>query len=174
MMMDRIRWAVEGLKLTGGERVLEVGPGHGVALGYCARELPEGLVVGLDRSPKMIDASARRNAGFVESGRVELIEGTPATATRRIEVLAPFDRVLALRVRALHDDPEENLRPLLPMLAPGAEIHLVFDSPGGSDLEEIGTRMSTALNGQGLADGGTTHQTGAGFSVVRAVGIAPG
>ncbi len=174
MMKGRIRWAVDGLGLTGGERVLEVGPGHGVALDYCAEELPDGLMVGLDRSAKMLAAAAKRNQSHIEAGRIELIEGTPDTVVDELARLGPFDRILALRVRDFLDQPTRTLAPIVPLLAEDAEVHFVFDSPGGADLGEMAARMEARFTEYGLRPGRIEAGSGDKFTAVRVTGLAPG
>jgi len=54
-------WAREliaGLKLRGDERILDVGCGDGKITAEIARALPEGLAVGVDASPQMIEFAA--------------------------------------------------------------------------------------------------------------------
>jgi SAM-dependent methyltransferase len=67
----RLTWAVGKLDVRPGDRVLEVGCGHGAAVTLICERLRGGRVVGLDRSPTMTSASARRNAAYVAAGQVE-------------------------------------------------------------------------------------------------------
>ena len=171
-MAGRIRWAVEGLELTGTERVLEVGPGHGVAIDLCAELLPEGQVVGLDRSPKMVEASHKRYRRHIDEGRAQIFEGTPADSVDVLVRLGPFDRIFALRVRSFLDEPEETLAPLVPLLAPGAEVHLVFDSPSGTGLEEMARRAELVMTEFGLEPGPASPESIEGIGAIRVIGRA--
>ncbi|MDQ3722625.1 MAG: methyltransferase domain-containing protein [Actinomycetota bacterium] len=72
-MSERLQTIVDGLGLRPGDRVLEIGCGHGVAATMVCEELDGGLLTAIDRSPKMIAAAARRNAAFVETGRAEFL-----------------------------------------------------------------------------------------------------
>ncbi|HEY8582099.1 MAG TPA: class I SAM-dependent methyltransferase, partial [Capillimicrobium sp.] len=117
---ERIAWAVAQLAPRPGDRVLELGCGHGVALTLIAERLDEGTVTGLDRSPKMIAAAAERNAAAVANGTVRLVCGELADADLGDE---PFDRVLAIHFPPLQrGDAAVALAALRPRLALGGSV----------------------------------------------------
>jgi cyclopropane fatty-acyl-phospholipid synthase-like methyltransferase len=96
---ERIAWAVERLDLAPAHRVLELGCGHGVAVSLIAARLAGGTVVAVDRSPRMIEAAARRNAGAIAAGVVRLLRAELAEAPLDG---ARFDRVLAAIAGHVH------------------------------------------------------------------------
>ena len=120
----RIVWAVEQLEVEPGDRVLEIGCGHGVAISLLCERLRGGHVVGLDRSPKMIAAAESRNARHLEAG----------TASFRSESLHEadfgderFDRVLAIHVGVFErQQPGRELEVLRGCMAEGARLFLCY------------------------------------------------
>ncbi len=125
-MSARLRAIVDGLGVQPGDRVLEIGCGQGVAAAYICERLDGGHLVAVDRSPKMIEAAARRNAEHLRSGRAEFL-------VAHLEMLdlgeRRFDRILAVRVGLFHRDPRRARTLAEPWLAPGGTLHAVFDAP---------------------------------------------
>ena len=121
-MSERLRRVVDRLDLRPGDRVLEIGCGHGVAATLvCERGC---RLTAVDRSPKMIEAATRRNAAYVEAGTAEfLVAGLEELdlGDRR------FDRIFAVRVGLFHREPERARRLAERWLAPGGTLHTHYD-----------------------------------------------
>ena len=122
-MSERLQAIVDGLGIRPGCRVLEVGCGHGVA---ATMVLERGAsLVGVDRSAKMIEAAARRNAAHVAAGTAEFL-------VMRLEALElgdrRFDAIFAVRVGLFHRDPERARALVEPWLAPGGTIAAFYDA----------------------------------------------
>ena len=121
----RLPWAVEQLALASTDHLLEIGCGHGVAATSAARVLGDGRYVGVDRSPKMVAAAARRNAAAVDYGRATFLVGEVPEVDLGA---ATFDCILAARVAAMVDAPA--LAFAAGHLRPGGRLALVVDGPG--------------------------------------------
>jgi ubiquinone/menaquinone biosynthesis C-methylase UbiE len=123
---DRLRAVVEALDVQPGDRILEVGCGHGVAASFVCERLDGGHLVAVDRSPKMIEAATRRNIEHVRAGRAEFL-------VAQLESLhlgdRRFDKILAVRVGLFHREPERAHELAARWLAPGGTLHAVFDPP---------------------------------------------
>lgn len=125
-MSERLRRVVEELGVESDDRVLEIGCGHGVAATMICERLGGGRLTAVDRSPKMIAAAAKRNAGYVADGRAEFLVAELeelALGSRR------FDKVLAVRVALFHREPERARQLVAPWLAPGGRVLAVYDTP---------------------------------------------
>jgi SAM-dependent methyltransferase len=121
----RLARIVERLAVREGERVLEIGCGHGVAATLVYER--GGRLTAIDRSQKMIAAAARRNARWVEAGTAEFLVAALETADlgeRR------FDAVLAVRVGLFHREPARARALAERWLAPGGRLLAAFDEPG--------------------------------------------
>jgi ubiquinone/menaquinone biosynthesis C-methylase UbiE len=125
-MSERLRAIVDRLGIRSGDRVLEIGCGHGVAATMVCERLDEGRLTGIDRSPKMIEAATRRNAACVEAGKAEFL-------VRELEDLdlgdRRFDLAFAVRVGLFHRDPEQARALVEPWLVPGGRARAFYDAP---------------------------------------------
>lgn len=92
---DRIRWAVNLLRVEPHARVLEVGCGTGVAVEVIAAHLTTGTIVAIDRSARAVACTKRRNANDVRAGRVHVLHTTLA---RLHAHHAPFDVAFSVDV----------------------------------------------------------------------------
>jgi cyclopropane fatty-acyl-phospholipid synthase-like methyltransferase len=95
---ERLAWTATVVAARTGERVLEVGCGHGVLVSLLAERRAEVLAV--DRSPTMVAAATQRNQAAVEAGQVRL-QAAPLHDADLGSV--PFDVVVSFNVRAFWD-----------------------------------------------------------------------
>jgi ubiquinone/menaquinone biosynthesis C-methylase UbiE len=125
-MNQRLQEVVEQLSIGPDDRVLEIGCGHGVAATMVCERLQSGRLTAIDRSARMIEAAARRNATCIEAGKAEFLVMSLEEAdlgNRR------FDLVFAVRVGLFHREPERAHALVQPWLAPGGRVHAFFDPP---------------------------------------------
>lgn len=125
-MSERLARIVEAMKLEPGDQVLEIGCGHGVAASYIGQRLKSGYLVALDRSAKMIAAAKRRNRALLKAGRAEFVT---CDFTRYDPGKRRFDKILAVRVRAFHDDPASSRRLVERWLTARGRLLVVYDEP---------------------------------------------
>jgi ubiquinone/menaquinone biosynthesis C-methylase UbiE len=123
---DRLRSIVDRLDIRPDDRVLEIGCGHGVAATLVCERLEGGRLTAIDRSPKMIEAAARRNAVYVEAGKAEFL----VTDLEDLDLGdRRFDKVFAVRVGIFHRQPERARGLVERWLAPGGTVSALYDSP---------------------------------------------
>ena len=125
---ERLVWAVETMAVDPADRVLEIGCGHGVAVSLVCERLVDGRITAIDRSAKMIEAARKRNREHIAAGKAELIVAAVDEADLGRE---RFDKVFAINVRSLWDQPHE-LEIVRSWLAPGGKLALFHQEPGWS------------------------------------------
>ncbi|WP_375743136.1 class I SAM-dependent methyltransferase [Corallococcus interemptor] len=149
LVAPRFRWAMEVLPLAPHLRVLEVGCGHGIALGLVAARLREGCVLGVDRSEKMISRALRRNADAVLAGRVVARTGTLAEVDLGRE---PFDVAFAINVSLFaEDDARVELSRLRERLRPGGALYLFHEAPVAAHAKRFAARAARNLEAHGFS-----------------------
>lgn len=124
----RHRAAVEALRLAGRETVLEIGCGHGVATRLALDGLPEGRLVALDRSDKMIAATKAACAGWSDrlDARAEAFEAADLPE-------AGFDRVFAVNVDLMLRLGTGWPPMVARVLKSDGKLVLAFEAPPGSE-----------------------------------------
>lgn len=159
-----MRWAVEQLGVRPGERVLELGCGHGVALSLIAERIGDGVVVGVDRSAKMVAAARARTAEAIDAGRVVVLEGTVAEVDLGEE---RFDRVLAVHFPPLlRGDGRAEADRVRRHLAPGGRLVVVAQPLDPREAEATGDAIAARLTEHGYAiEGVAVEDVGAGRGV---------
>ncbi|HTE59999.1 MAG TPA: class I SAM-dependent methyltransferase [Solirubrobacteraceae bacterium] len=126
-------WAVEQLAVGPGDRVLEVGCGHGVGASLVCERLEGGRLTAIDRSAAMVAAATRRNRAHVEAGRARF----EVAALERVELDGEVDTVFAVNVAALWRDADRTLPVVRDALAPGGALAVFHQPPWWRDADAI-------------------------------------
>jgi ubiquinone/menaquinone biosynthesis C-methylase UbiE len=115
---DRLKQVVDALDVQPGQRILEIGCGHGVAATYVIERGAH--LTAIDRSAKMIAAARRRNPGgeFIVASLEDADLGD-----RR------FDTIFACRVGLFQREPDRARALAERWLAPGGKLYVTSDSP---------------------------------------------
>jgi SAM-dependent methyltransferase len=145
---ERLVWAVEILGVRPDDRLLEVGCGHGVAVSLVCERLDGGSVLGIDRSAKMIEMAARRNAAHVAAGRASF----EVAALHEADLGdARFDLVYAIHVPVLlRGNPSRELAIVRSHLAPGGRFALPFQPVDPATTEPTARRLAGMLEAGGF------------------------
>jgi ubiquinone/menaquinone biosynthesis C-methylase UbiE len=111
------------LQIRPHERVLEVGFGPGVAIALLARSASSGYVAGVDPSREMVAQARARNAAAIETGLVDLRQGS---VERLLFSDDAFDAVMAVNSMQVWPDATAGLREVRRVMRTGGRIALGF------------------------------------------------
>ncbi len=127
-IMARETWAdncaaIEALAVQPTDHVLDIGCGHGRALGELARRAPRGRAVGIDPSELMVAIAMRRNRGSV---RAKLVDVAHAGVERLPFEDATFDKALCVHGMYFWRELEPALAEIARVLKPGGRAAFVW------------------------------------------------
>lgn len=147
--VDRNLLLVDMLDLEPGHRVLEIGPGPGVALAEAARRVTTGHLVAVDHSQLMLRQTADRNRDGLRDGRLTLIH-------RAVDELpgdlVDFDRIWAMNCWHFWSYQEATVADLARRLRPGGMLLIGHQPRGGA----TGTDAARRCLRDQFADAGLT------------------
>jgi SAM-dependent methyltransferase len=111
------------LEIRPGDRVLEIGFGHGRSIAAASRLTGGGLVAGIDFSPSMVAMARRRTRALVDRGLVELRQGN--------SLCLPFEDGSFHGVWSVHtvyfwDEPVAHIKEVRRVLKEGGRFVLGF------------------------------------------------
>ncbi len=152
---------VSSLELRETGRLVELGPGPGIALAHLLRNFPGARVWGIDLSAEMLAQSRRRNIDAVRAGRLTLLQGDLAV----LSGLAPVDLVYAAHVLYFWQLPGQELARIRAALRPGGSLVLGYQlrqnmpalaqlsfSEEGNILYDSDEQVAVLLEGAGFSD----------------------
>jgi ubiquinone/menaquinone biosynthesis C-methylase UbiE len=151
--LERIRWTLSLLGVQPTDRILEIGPGPGIAVEILSLMAPRGMIVGVDHSDVMVRQAARRNARAVREGRVRLVSGSASELPALGET---FDKVFTINSIHFWHDPVECLKGLKARMKPGGLIAVTLQprSRGATDASTrvIGDEVKANLELAGFSN----------------------
>jgi ubiquinone/menaquinone biosynthesis C-methylase UbiE len=120
--------ALAVLHVKKGDRVLDVGCGHGRTVERAAEMVGDtGLVAGIDASEEMLRMAARRCQRLIDAGRVRL---TLADSASIPYPDGSFEKVVTVHTLYFWDDPRRHLRELHRVLRTGGCLVVGFNPRG--------------------------------------------
>lgn len=144
---QRQAWIIDQIPLREGDRVLELGSGHGVAASLLCDRLGEGAYLGLDRSLKMTAAASDRNRRHVAEGRATF----QTTHIVDADLDGIYDWVLAIHLPVVdRGDPREELAAIRPHMTQASRFCIGFQPLDASALEAAVERLDGVLELNGF------------------------
>jgi trans-aconitate methyltransferase len=155
----RFEWALNILPVRPTDRILEIGCGHGGRIHLILPRLDSGSILGIDRSQKMIDATAKKNTAAIDDGKLTLRTGDIETADLGT---AKFDTMFAVNVSLFARDCAELLARLRQRLKPKGGLFLFYESPSKTHVAEFATEARANLEAAGfVVEAGAGERVGA-------------
>lgn len=126
-------WALGFFSFGQNDRILDIGCGGGETLRRMAELVPEGTLTGADYSEVSVRMSREHNREAVASGRMQIVE---ASVSDMPFADNSFDKIITVESFYFWGDPENDLREVYRVLAPGGTFLIVADIHGGAELDE--------------------------------------
>jgi cyclopropane fatty-acyl-phospholipid synthase-like methyltransferase len=146
---ERLWWAVETLGVLPGDRVLEVGCGHGVAVGLVCERLGDGRITGIDRSGVMVAAAVRRNRAEVAAGKAVILKADISAIGQADAATGEYDKVFAVNVSGFWTSPRPAAM-VRPLLAPGGRLFIFHQPPTPERNRQVIEQAREVLTAQGF------------------------
>ncbi len=144
----RIRWAVDFMDVQPSDHVLEIGCGPGAGAELICGRLVTGRLFAIDRSESGVDRTKRRNAAYIESGRLTVRQIDLATLRVPVKRL---NKVFAFNVNLFWvRDCADEVALLHERVVPGGAVYLFYEASRPDEVPRIIERASAALAGGGF------------------------
>ncbi len=117
------RVALDLLALDAGDRLLDVGCGHGATLQIAAKVVTGGFLAGVDHSEAMLRIAARGNALLIANGRMAL---KLADSTHIPYPDGRFNKAVSVHTVYFWAEPAAHFREIFRVLSPGGRLVLGY------------------------------------------------
>jgi SAM-dependent methyltransferase len=118
-------WGLKNVSIDSRATILDVGCGGGRTVAKLAAIATEGKVYGIDYSEDSVAASRRTNARWIETGRVDIREGSVSSLPFPD---GTFDLVTAVETHLFWPDLPGDMREILRVLKPGGRLVIISEA----------------------------------------------
>lgn len=139
---ERLSWAVEQLKISGGERLLEIGCGRGVAVSLVCPLLTSGTITAIDRSAVAVEAARQGNQEHIAAGKASFRQ---AALEEMDGPAQSFDKIFAVNVNLFWLDAARGLDVVRKLLAPNGTLFPFYEPPSPEARRKTETKLLAAL-----------------------------
>src|SRR5215213_3746335 len=144
----RIKWAVDLMDPQPSDSVLEIGCGPGAGAELICERLETGKLFAIDRSESGVDRTKRRNAKYVEAGRLTVRQIDLATLRVPVKKL---DKVFAFNVNLFWvRGCADEIALLHERVVPGGAVYLYYETTQAELVPNIVRKTSAALTEGGF------------------------
>jgi ubiquinone/menaquinone biosynthesis C-methylase UbiE len=142
-------WGLEQVTVPKNAVILDVGCGGGRTVRRLAALAPEGKVVGLDYSAASVAVSRDTNAQGIETGRVQIEQGSVAALPFSDRT---FDIVTAVETHYYWPELPANVREIVRVLKPGGTFVLIAETYRGGPFRLVYGIVMPLLRAAFLSD----------------------
>jgi ubiquinone/menaquinone biosynthesis C-methylase UbiE len=142
-------WGLEQVSVPKNARILDVGCGGGRTVRKLAALAPDGRVIGLDYSAASVAVSRDTNAPEIETGRVQILQGSVAALPFPDRA---FDIVTAVETHYYWPDLPADVREILRVLEPGGTFVLIAETYRGGPFRLLYGIVMPLLRAAFLSD----------------------
>jgi ubiquinone/menaquinone biosynthesis C-methylase UbiE len=142
-------WGLEQVTVAKNAVILDVGCGGGRTVRRLAALAPEGKVFGLDYSAASVAVSRDTNAREIETGRVQIEQGSVAALPFPDRT---FDMVTAVETHYYWPELPANVREILRVLKPGGTFVLIAETYRGGPFRLVYGIIMPLLRAAFLSD----------------------
>jgi ubiquinone/menaquinone biosynthesis C-methylase UbiE len=125
-------WGLSHITVKPQDTILDVGCGGGKTVSKLAAMAPQGKVCGLDYSDVSVAVARKLNARLIETGRVEIHEGSVSELPFAADT---FDRVTAVETHFWWPDLPAGMREILQVLKPGGTLAIIAEIYKGAETK---------------------------------------
>jgi ubiquinone/menaquinone biosynthesis C-methylase UbiE len=123
-------WGLSHFPIPTRGNVLDVGCGGGRTVSKLAAMVTEGKVYGVDHSPASVAVAGRTNRKWIDTGRVEIREGSVSHLPFSQDI---FDLITAVETHFWWPDLPADMREVLRVLKPGGALIAIAEVYRGAD-----------------------------------------
>jgi len=140
---------LERVLVRPGQRILEIGFGHGYTLQRVATAHPEARFAGIDHAEDMVAMVARRCSSLIRDGRLDIRTGTSRSLPWPNE---SFDWVFAVHTIYFWHDPSTHLSEIHRVLVAGGHLVLGFREKNAMTEKALPAEVYDLRSAQEVAD----------------------
>jgi ubiquinone/menaquinone biosynthesis C-methylase UbiE len=131
---ERNQWTIKLLNIQPSDRILEIGFRPGWTIEQIAKIETVEFMAGIDHSEVMVKQASQRNAEAIKQGKVKLLLGSVDSLPYQEDF---FDKIFAVNVHMMWEEPIKTLKKLQQVLKPGGLIAITLQPVWANNEAEV-------------------------------------